>query len=247
MRVERLSEGVTLYQADCRDVLPALAGVGLTITSPPYNLGRSKMDMGNRGKRRGGIGYDDNLPRDEYVRRQREMLALCFDASIDGASFFYNHKVRTKYGRITHPFQWLDDSPWRVRQEIIWDRGSTHNHEPTLFRQIDERIWWLTKGRPTLAGDVGNSTVWRVHGPVPNTEHPAPFREEIPATCIKAIGLPSLLVLDPYMGSGTTGVAAIKAGHRFVGIEIHEPFFEMACRRIATEIAQKNLFSGEAA
>jgi DNA modification methylase len=49
-------------------------------------------------------------------------------------------------------------------------------------------------------------------------------------------------VLDPYMGSGTTGVACAKLGRRFIGIEIHEPYFDIACRRIEQAQRQRDLF-----
>lgn len=241
-RAEMLSERVTVYLGDCRNILPTLSGIDVSIYSPPYNLGVSRWAMGRRQKghhlhRQGGVGYDDSLPRAEYAAQQIEALEALHGASKEGASVFYNHKPRTKGGQMTHPYSWLSASPWRVRQEIVWDRGSTHNQERTLFRQIDERLWWLTKGRPALAGDVGRSTVWRLHGPV-RSEHPAPFREELPTECLLAIGLPDLLVCDPFMGSGTTGVAAVKLGHRFIGIEIHEPFFDLACRRISAALSQ---------
>lgn len=60
--------------------------------------------------------------------------------------------------------------------------------------------------------------------------HPAPFPVELPSKCLEAAS--GNIVFDPFMGSGTTGVAAIRAGRQFVGVEKDRRYFEMACRRL---------------
>ena len=243
MRTEVIGRA-TLYLGDCRDVLPGLTGVDAVVTSPPYNLGDKSWDMGGKGrtKREAGIGYSDNLPNDVYMQQQVDVLNASHAACNVGASLFYNHKIRTLNGRVIHPFSWLWQSEWCVRQEIVWDRGSAHNFEPSLFWGVDERIWWLTKGKPELGGPVGVSTIWRMFGPVPNTDHPAPFRVELPLQCIESLHRSDLVILDPYSGSGTTGVAAIQRGHRYIGIELVEKYFDIACRRIEAAQRQSDLF-----
>lgn len=67
-------------------------------------------------------------------------------------------------------------------------------------------------------------------------EHPAPFPLALPTKAIEATA--GGLVLDPFMGSGTAGVAAMRAGRPFVGIEIDRRFFDMACERLQAEYAQ---------
>ena len=234
-----------LLLGDATEIVPTLGIVDAVVTSPPYNLGSRKWDFGGEGRagRAEGIGYSDNLPHDEYVSLQLRVLRDCFFRAKEGASLFYNHKVRTKNGVVIHPFSWLTMSPWQVRQEIIWDRGNTHNFEPSLFWNIDERIWWLTKGKPALGGSIGMPSIWRIWGPVPNTEHPAPFREEVPFKCLEALRSKTpLTVLDPYCGSGTTGIAALRQGHRFIGIEIDPGYFDIACERIRKAYSQPDMF-----
>ena len=233
-----------LILADCREVLPSLSGVDAIVTSPPYNLGGGKWDFGGQGRqgRKSGVGYSDNLPADEYAALQRQILVQLYFACREGASLFYNHKVRTLHGECIHPFSWLRGNEWLVRQEIVWDRGNTHNFEPSLFWNIDERIWWLTKGRPTLGRPINLPSIWRFWGPVPNTEHPAPF-SSIPYQCIASLGDVAQLVVDPFMGSGTTGVACARLDRSFVGIEINVTYFDMACRRIEHAQRQGDLFN----
>jgi modification methylase len=209
------------------------SSIDLIITSPPYNLGTDRWPMGGGGRTAwdGGIGYDslsDEMTPAQYVAWQADVFAEMWRVAKDGASFFYNHKTRTQNGVLIHPMGWIPTAcgEWTIRQEIVWDRTSTHNHSATLFWPEDERIYWLTKGRPTVNGTIGMSTVWRFHGPTPNTWHPAPFSEELPERCIRAIGLTSGVVLDPFSGSGTTLAVASMHGLCSIGIDISADYIK---------------------
>jgi len=208
--------------------------VDLIITSPPYNLGAESWPMGGAGRipRNNGIGYDDTRTEREYQRWQLDCLEEMFRVAKPGASLFYNHKVRNRDGAMIHPLDWLRYEPnWIIRQEIIWDRGSTHNHSAALFWPEDERIYWMTKGQPVLPNrPVGMSTVWRFHGPVVNTWHPAPFDEELPRRCIEAIGREGITVLDPFAGSCTTLKVALEYGYDAIGVDISQEYLEQARR-----------------
>jgi site-specific DNA-methyltransferase (adenine-specific)/modification methylase len=70
-------------------------------------------------------------------------------------------------------------------------------------------------------------------------EHPAPFPIDLPAKAIEATGAET--VMDPFMGSGTTGVAALRAGRKFIGVEVDQKYFDMACRRIEATARQPDL------
>ena len=211
--------------------------VDIIITSPPYNLGDDNWPMGGDGRTtRDGIGYNahgDDMTQAQYECWQVNVLREMFRVAKPGASFFYNHKVRTHNGRMIHPVQWLSspDNPWTLRQEIIWDRKSTHNHSATLFWPIDERIYWMTKGKPTLRSDaIGMPTVWQEFGPVANTWHPAPFTEKLPDMLLRAVGVDAdVVVLDPFAGSGTTLRAALRLGCTAIGTDISREYLEESC------------------
>lgn len=174
------------------------------------------------------------MPEAEYQDWQVRVLLEMYRVAKEGASFFYNHKVRQFEGSIIHPMDWLRDerNPWTIRQEIVWDRGSTHNHSATLFWPEDERIYWLTKGKPTLPDrSIGRSVIWREHGPKPDTDHPAPFTPELPRMLIRAIGLDiPMVVLDPFAGSCTTLRVALELGHSAIGVDISEEYLAQAAR-----------------
>lgn len=212
--------------------------VDLIITSPPYNLGRDNWPMGGDGRipRQNGIGYDhhrDVMSEDEYREWQVNVLIELYRVAKHGASLFYNHKTRIKDGHLVHPMDWLRDerNPWIIRQEIIWNRGSTHNHNRALFWPYDERIYWMTKGRPALPDKpIGMSTVWEFHGPVASTWHPAPFPPELPKRCIEAVGRDGITVLDPFAGSCTTLKVALEYGYDAIGVDISKEYLERAAK-----------------
>lgn len=212
--------------------------VDLAITSPPYNLGDDSWDMGISGsKSRNGIGYkthNDTMSHADYEAWQINVLNAIYRVSKPGASLFYNHKTRTLDGCLTHPLDWLRQSKWVIRQEIIWDRVSTHNHEPRLFWPVDERIYWLTKGKPTYTDiNIGLPSVWREFGPSVSAWHPAPFTIMLPRMILKAMNAkPEWTVLDPFAGSCTTIKAALEFGCKAIGIDICEDYLIEADREI---------------
>jgi modification methylase len=212
--------------------------IDIIITSPPYNLRRSNWKMGGEGRTHRGdtIGYDqhsDDMPEDEYQNWQIACLIEMYRVAKFGASLFYNCKVRSQNSIAIPAWQWIlrDDNPWTIRQEIVWDRMSTHNHNGDFFWPEDERIYWMIKGdKPNLYNrSIGMSTSWRFHGPKPGTWHPAPFVGELPRRCLKVIGGQNLVVLDPFAGSCTTlRVALSEFGHEAIGYDISAEYLERA-------------------
>lgn len=223
-------ENVRLMVGDAAALDLPDESVDVIITSPPYNLGDEDWPMGGHGRdERRGIGYEDAMSDEAYQAWQLCVLAELYRVARPGASLFYNHKPRTRDGRLLHPMAWLGRvEGWTLRQEIVWDREVTHNHSASLFWPVDERVYWLTKGAPTLAGSIGMPTVWRFHGPRPYTWHPAPFVEELPRRCLQAVGGEGLTVLDPFAGSCTTVKVAAEMGHVAIGVDRCEEYLARA-------------------
>lgn len=122
-----------IYNIDVMDGLKLLDdnSIDLIITSPPYNkAGLNGIQKGKKWK--GTIDYNDdvnvdNIPEDEYQKWQIDFLNECFRVLKSDGSMFYNHKNRIHKGEIVSPYQWLFKTKFKIRQEIIWDRGSTNN------------------------------------------------------------------------------------------------------------------------
>lgn len=242
----------TIYHADCREVLPEFSGVGLVVTSPPYNLGRSLDDtpneaMHNRGRPDSGRGnhrltgsydeHDDGLPLAEYRCWQREVLGLCWDALSDDGAIYYNHKPRVQRGRCVLPTEYVPDRAI-LRQVVIWDRVTKGlAFVPQAYNTGHE--WILVLARPAFElksrSASAASDIWRFPPDVADRGHPCPFPLGIPAMAIETAGFTGP-VLDPFMGSGTTLRAAKNAGVQSTGIDRSERYCEIAAKRLAQEV-----------
>ena len=224
---------IEIIKGSCLELAPQLKDntINVTVTSPPYN----KCGAG------GGIfrkieydTFDDTLPEEDYQHQQIELIDTIYDKTVEGGSFFYNHKVRYFDGRSISPWQWLTKTKWNIREEIIWARGMGTEISGYRFTQTDERIYWLVKGdkHPRLPRECANySSVWKF-GPDMKNDHPAPYPLELPVRCIQSVLSEPGLVFDPYNGSGTTGVAAKLLGHDYIGFDLSDKYIDEARERI---------------
>lgn len=257
MRIETIGDA-TLYLADCREVIPTLAPVDIVVTSPPYNLGGAPWarlghwkpgnaaGSGGRAKWKDGASgdgveygkHEDALPWPEYVAWQQEIVGLLWDRLTPTGAIFYNHKPRVIGTRLWTP-QELIPAHVETRQIIVWSRPGGMNYNLTGFVPTHEWVMVLARDgfRLKSRGVSGLGDVWQMKPE--RSDHPAPFPLDLPAKVMEATA--GGAVLDPYMGSGTTGIAALRAGRMFTGIEIEPKFFDMACRRLEAEVSQHRL------
>ena len=235
----------TIVKTDVMEGMKLLPdkSIDIIITSPPYNKaglnGVAKEHPKDNWKRTIVYGGDmsiDCKPEDEYQRWQIDFLNECERVLKDDGSLFYNHKNRIHKGFIVSPYEWILKSRMRVRQEITWNRGSNNNLAPYRYIPSNEIVFWLTKSKSVSfkrpVGLENKMETWNI-GFRRNTEHPAPFPLEIPDTilaCIPNDG--DKIVLDPFMGSGTVAISAIKHNFRWLGFELLDEYVDMANNRI---------------
>lgn len=208
--------------------------IDVVFTSPPYNL-NSKATP----KKLHSVVYDtffDDLPLDRYMENQIQVLNCLTKKLKQHGSIFYNHKPRGHCGTQIDPHSWVLKSEANLYQTIIWDRGSTHNHELTRLWPQYEYIFHLSKPgyKPFVNKESAKlSNIWRV-GWYKNRiiKHPAVCPLDIVLRCIQLTGISEGVVLDPYMGSGTTAVAALELGFDYVGFEISQAYINIANDRI---------------
>lgn len=224
------------------DVLESLKEIDsdyfdLCITSPPYN---KKSVGGDIIKKVEYDTFDDNLPEDVYQDQQIEILNELYRTMKPGGSMFYNHKCRWQNGRMIHPIMWLTKTDWILKQEIVWNRKITANLRGWRFWQVDERIHWLYKpnGKDFIGPELKShhakmTSIWDIM-PESKNSHPAPFPIEIPSRIIYSLFNDDRdkIVIDPYMGSGTTAIACKLFGCNYVGIDISKKYIDMANERI---------------
>ena len=229
----------------CIDVLEGLKkiddkSIDLIITSPPYNkIGLNGIQKGKKWNNT--IDYDgdpqnDNMNEDEYEKWQLDILNELFRVLKEDGSLFYNHKNRIHKGEIISPYKWLLKSPFKIRQEIIWDRGSSQNVNRCRYIPSSELIFWLTKcnrvrfdrSRDTMF----KNEIWRFNAEK-GTEHPAPFPIELPNNIIPNVAQGErITVLDPFMGSGTVAMSAIENNCDYIGFEKFQTYVDMANKNI---------------
>lgn len=248
-------EWATIYQGDCREVLPELCPVDLVLTSPPYNLGTTtgggflkighysdsaKMPArGGGGKWNGGAlakGYgahDDAMPMDQYIAWQKSVLAALWEKLTPAGAIYYNHKPRVLGGELLTPLAYNPGLP--VRQIVIWARAGGVNFSPSFYCATHEWITIFAKPsfRLKSKGASGVGDVWQIpQGPSP--EHPAPFPLALAKRAIQTT-MPKV-VLDPFAGRGTTLRAAKDFGVKSIGIELDERHCETAAKWLRQEI-----------
>jgi site-specific DNA-methyltransferase (adenine-specific) len=213
--------------------------IDMGVTSPPYN---KKQPKSSKNSIFNAITYDsvdDNLPEEIYQEQQINVLNELYRVIKPGGSFFYNHKIRHLKGIATHPMEWVTKSKWHLRQEIIWNRRGPLEVGGYRFYQVDERIYWLYKplnknviGKKLESKHARLSSVWEF-APDKKNPHPAPFPLVLPLRCILSfLNYENGLVIDPYMGSGTSAVAAKLLGSDYIGIDISDEYIKKAEERI---------------
>lgn len=211
----------------------------IIFTSPPYNLRGEK--IGNFPKKNGTwnkvpdiangyANYGDDMPQAEYEAWQTECLSEMYRLIRPTGAIFYNHKPRIKKGKLWHPACLL--GVLELRQCIIWYRSGGTNYNKRAFLNVHEYVLLITgPGFEMAKGKRGLPDVWKV-SPEAKNDHPAPFPVALPMKALEGAALTGD-VLDPFMGSGTTGVAAKLSGcANFTGIELNADYAETAKLRI---------------
>lgn len=219
----------TLYLGDCREILPTMDRVDAVITDPPYSANTHKMAKTNRGAGHGTklitFGSFDG---DEFDA----VMAACL-AAADGwvvATCDYKHAARW-YDSINFVRlgAWVKPNPM---PQISADRpGQGFETVLILHSGVAKKAW--TRG--------GGAAVWTfpVHT---NSEVPTQKPLGLVQAFVSDFTFQGETVLDPFLGSGTTGVAALSMGRKFVGCEVSEKHFSIACRRIEDAQRQESLF-----
>jgi DNA modification methylase len=205
----------TLYLGDCREILPTLPKVDAVITDPPYGIGASA-GTGKYGRMKIEAGGD--LGWDAETPAD-ELIASVIAAGGRAVLFGGNY---------------FNLPP--TRNYLIWDKGAGFKGRD--FAEC-EMAWcsWDGNARvlshdPLARGDYRNG----------NKEHPTQKPVAVMEWAIQHAG-PAGTVLDPFMGSGTTGVACMNLQRAFIGIEREPKYFDIACRRIEDAQRQGRMFA----
>lgn len=227
----------------CGDIINVIRqipneSIDLVVTSPPYNIKNSTgngLKDGRGGKwanaalQNGYSHYEDCMPHNEYVKWQRDCLSEMMRVIKDEGAIFYNHKWRVQGGLLQDRSDIVNGFP--VRQIIIWKRKGGLNFNPGYFLPTYEVIYLIAKPNFKLAPKANAyGDVWEYTQEM-NNAHPAAFPIELINRIISSTT--AKLILDPFMGSGTSAIAAMNNDRQYIGIEISPDYCEMAKQRIS--------------
>lgn len=205
----------TLYHADCRDVLPTLGKFDLLLTDPPYGI-----DYGRAGGFSASHGWGHWREKCEWDidRPPKE----CFDLMLPlcDIAIIWGGNYFT---------DWLPPS----MQWLSWDKGQCD------FSLADFELAWSSQNKAARRINYARALALK-----DGKQHPTQKPVTVMAWCLDQVPT-AKTVLDPFMGSGTTGVACAQSGRAFTGIERERKYFDVACERIERAYAQGKLFAPE--
>jgi site-specific DNA-methyltransferase (adenine-specific)/modification methylase len=211
-RIETLAEGITLYLGDCREVLPTLPKVDAVVTDPPYGIGAGT-----------GIGK---------VTKEGSDFRGCsqWDESAPPQGLLDEIRAIAKY-QIIFGGNYFALPPSKCF--LIWDKIQPEQFSLAMAEQA-----WTNLDMPAK---IFRWKSMSINGGAPKY-HPTQKPIDLMGWCIEKLPAGCNHILDPFMGSGTTGIAAAKLGRRFTGIEVDHKYFDIACHRINEALKQPDLF-----
>ena len=232
--------------------------VDLMVTSPPYNINISYGNKWKKGKavESKGKKYDDNLPEDMYRELLKETLKETTRVLKPNGTLFINMKNRMIDDSMVAPHFIVDYVPELfLKNIIIWNfdwGGSTSKR----FSSRYEYVFFFSKNKKTWTFNLDDisipslnyrpdryktqfknpTDVWTIPlvsgNSVERTEHPAQYPEKLIERIIKAVTNEGDLVLDPFMGSGTSAIVAKRLNRDYVGYEINQEYIDIANKRL---------------
>jgi len=215
----------TLYLGDCLEVMPMLGKVDAVVTDPPYGT----QDLGGGYGRRqlhSENGRDGRTIANDFDLSTMEAAFKCLPIDECFVLAFYAARRSYEFAKAIAPLEFVGEIIWDKRQMGL---GYT-------VRYAHESIAVLKAGknpRPLFAIE----SVISVHQQEKTHPHQKPVE-----LMERLVSWQAGTVLDPFMGSGTTGVACVKLGRKFIGIELDEKYFDIACKRIEEAYLQPDMF-----
>ena len=208
----------TLYLGDCMEIMPTIGRFDAVVTDPPYGIG----EAAGKNKSRGKLATAQDYGSETWDSKTADEAVA--------------HAVSISRSAIVFGGNYYDLPPTACW--LIWDKLNGENDFAdcemawTNLPSAVRRLKFLWNGCMRLERDV-------------KRQHPTQKPIGVMKWCIEHLPPPNTTIIDPFMGSGTTGVACQKLGRVFTGIEISEKYFDIACKRIEEAMRQPDLFIEE--
>lgn len=262
--------GCLIYNVDCLSAMRLLEKpfIHLTVTSPPYNIGKE---------------YEQVRPVEDYIEWCTQWINEIYRLTTTSGAFILNLGYLEVPGRakaLPIPYLLWNRIPFYMIQEIVWHYGAGVASRKMLSPRNEKFLWYVKdpanyvfnlddirdkdvkypnqkKNGKLKCNQLGKnpSDVWIFpkvtsganRSPEERTEHPAQFPEAVVDRFIKGMSNENQIVFDPFIGSGTTAVSALRNGRRVLGFELNERYCKIAARRIdafmrESSVVQPSLF-----
>jgi site-specific DNA-methyltransferase (adenine-specific) len=229
----------TLYQGDCLEVMPTLDPVDAVVTDPPYEVTpTSKTHYEKPGMIKGGwMGeeYPVNHGKMFEVPDFGKWMLAAFNTAAKNADAY----IMSNDKNLATMQQAAEKTGWKFHNLLVWQKP---NGIPNRWYFKDcEFTLFLWKGRAKTIRVPSSTQTFRISHPQ-GRKHPSEKPVGLFCHYIENSTEKKQTILDPFMGSGTTGVACAKLGRKFIGIEIEPKYFDIACERIEKAYDQPDLF-----
>jgi len=212
VKKEQLADNVTLYCGDSREVVPTLGKIDAVVSDPPYGIEEL---VGGYGR----AGGDKTIANDKNLRVVTEVMALARKQLRNGwLAAFYSCRITPEF-----MIAMLEAGYHDYFGEMVWDKRT-----PGLGTQIryqHENVAFFRVGKPIdLTDSMSVFSFAAVKGVAKDNTHPHEKPDRVMDCVVGAV--PGKMILDPFMGTGSTGAAAVRAKRGFVGIELNPKYFE---------------------
>tara|TARA_R110000824_G_scaffold42410_1_gene124878 strand:- start:71 stop:778 length:708 start_codon:yes stop_codon:yes gene_type:complete len=212
----------TLYQGDCLEIMPTLDKVDAVVTDPPYGIGERKGTISKKRDKNNYYSVDDT--EDNILKVVIPAIKIALEKSTraiitPGGKCAWHYPKPTDIGIFYQP---------AAMGMTHWGRTTS---QPVLFY-----------GKDPMSGKTIKPLHWIVTEAPEKNGHPCPKPIRIWTKVVDRASMTGETVLDPFMGSGTTGVACAKLGRKFIGIELEPKYFDIACERIQKAYDQPDMF-----
>lgn len=237
-RVEHLAEGVTLYLGDCREILPTLGKVEAIISDPPYEaVMQNKWGVLSRNAPSSHVRHED-LGFDA-IDHMREEVAQAATGACSGWVVLFCMAEGVRAWRDA-----IEAAGAKYKRAMVWIKPDAmpqfNGQGPSVGHEMMVSAWcgaghsrWNGGGKPGVFTFTKNTA-----GAEHPTQKPLPLMSEL----VRLFSFEGDTVCDPFCGSATTGVAAIRQGRHFIGIEQDPKWFDLSLRRLSEALQQPDFF-----
>ena len=258
------NDNCLIYNIDCIEAMRSIPEplIDLTVTSPPYNIGKE---------------YEKPLSMEKYVKWSKTWINEVYGITKDEGAFWLNLgyvEVPSQGKAIPLPYLLWDASPFYMMQEVIWHYGAGVASKKSLSPRNEKFLWYVKnqnsytfnlddirdpnvkypnqkKNGKLKCNPLGKNPtdVWQFpkvtsgskRSSKERTPHPAQFPQAVIERIIKGSSNKNDLILDPFIGSGTTAVIAMENDRKVIGFELKEEYCEITANRIENYLEEKRV------